>query len=351
MGQQNWQQGTAGSEGSHEDRGPRSAIEPGDYMTPQGAKLRGSGFGRARGVWVISLALVSVGATLPLQSQTAAATPLGPYGSAVVADSPSVYYRLDEATGPTAADSSGHSLSGLYQANVTYGVPGAIQTEATNSAVTGTSSGVLTDSGPGLPSGNAARTYELWMKSTTAEGSNDQLLSHGGDFSLQMHIASGTQRVTVFGNVTGPWSWEYTLPYPLNDGVWHMLAVSWDSSNLSLYLDGQIVATIHPSRSFSTPGSSGLSLGGYPGSYDELAVYPGALSPHRIDAHWTAGGSKGAACAPTPTGAYPQSVLADAPSVYLGLKDINQDSSDTVAYDRSGQCANGAYQPGATASP
>ena len=320
-------------------------------MAPHRAKLRGFCFGRARRACVIFVALVSVGATLPLQSWTALATPpLGAYGSAVVADSPSVYYRLNESNGTTAADSSGHNLTGQYQASLTYGVPGAIQTEPTDSAVT-TSYYVLTDSGPGLPSGNAARTYEMWLKSNADQGStNHNLLTHGGDFYLQLHMSSGTQHVTVGGS--GRWSTDFTAPYGLSDGIWHMLAASWDGSgNASLYLDGQIVTTNQTGQVFSTPAAGGVLLGGLPGSYDELAVYPGGLSPNRIDAHWTAGGSKGAACALTPTGAYAHSVLADAPSVYLGLKDLNQDSNDAVAYDLSGHCANGAYQPGATADP
>src|SRR5262252_10704946 len=65
-----------------------------------------------------------------------AATRLGPlvrtakasdqYSSVVLAKGPVAYWRLGEASGPTAADASCNSYDGTYLGNPTFGQPGAI---------------------------------------------------------------------------------------------------------------------------------------------------------------------------------------------------------------------------------
>src|SRR5438309_2353996 len=97
------------------------------------------------------------------------------------------------------------------------------------------------------------------------------------------------------------------------------------------------------------PGT-GLQLGAGVGDYDEFAAYAAALSPDRIAAHWTRGGSHSAnLCPTTPTAPYSQAVLADAPQVYLRLGDLASDSTGRVAFDSSGGCHNAALTAGVTA--
>ena len=52
--------------------------------------------------------------------------PTDTYGKAVVADSPDFYWRLGDASGPTAKDSSGNQLDGSYSGGETFGQPGAV---------------------------------------------------------------------------------------------------------------------------------------------------------------------------------------------------------------------------------
>jgi hypothetical protein len=79
---------------------------------------------------------------------------------------------------------SGHDLS-VHRANGG-SQPGA--TAAPGEGPSGDAGGAVTvpgrlviQSGQNLPSSDAARTYELWMKSTASEAGGQQLLSHGGD--------------------------------------------------------------------------------------------------------------------------------------------------------------------------
>jgi len=88
-----------------------------------------------------------------------------PYASAILADHPSIYYRLDETAGPTAFDSSGQGQNGQYGAGVTYNVPGALAGDP-DTAVSGTAE-ILSAPSTALPSGSAARSYEMWFKAST----------------------------------------------------------------------------------------------------------------------------------------------------------------------------------------
>jgi hypothetical protein len=116
--------------------------------------------------------------TLTLVGLAAAASPAGAacagpqgdaYSTAVLADGPIAYYRLDELAGETMCDSSASGANGTYR-NVstvllTQGVPGALtgtldRAVRGNGAVNGVAEG-----GPGL-TGNHSYTFEGWFRST-----------------------------------------------------------------------------------------------------------------------------------------------------------------------------------------
>ena len=86
----------------------------------------------------------------------------------------SANYRLDEAKGSTAKDSSGHGRQGTYAVGVTRSVQGAVLSD-TDTAVQ--SSGVvLTQGGKWLPHLGAQRTLELWYQGSGTDGT---LMSYG----------------------------------------------------------------------------------------------------------------------------------------------------------------------------
>src|SRR5437879_3734492 len=142
---------------------------------------------------------------------------------------------------------------------------------------------------------------------------------------------------------------EVTPSHALFDGAWHLLDVTYDGSLAELYMDGQVMGGGAISVNTVLPGT-GLQLGAGVGDYDEFAAYGAALSPDRIAAHWTRGGSRSAnLCPTTPTAPYSQAVLADAPQLYLRLGDLAADGTDRVAFDSSGGCHNAALTAGVTA--
>jgi len=265
------------------------------------------------------------------------------YESAVLADHPTAYYRLDESSGTTARDSSGNGLDGTYQPGVTLGVTGAILSDPSDTAVSGSGT-ILTANGVTAgATGNSPRTFEFWFKTTTPSGgsNNPSVLWSAGDAAFE--IFNDTQIDLVGSNGNN----ETSIPYALDDGLWHQVAVAYDGSTAVIYVDGNSVATLSPT--FATSSSSSISLGPYTGSYDEFAIYPGALTTAQINAHWSIGASTSNQCATAPTSAYAKAVLAQSPDLYFPLKDRDANSSAQVAYDASGHCSNGTYLTGAAA--
>ena len=85
------------------------------------------------------------------------------YMSVVLADNPVSYYRLGEAGGPTANDSSGNGNNGAYAASgVTYGVSGALVGDPNTAVALNGSTGDVTT--PNVLGNDF--TLELWMKTT-----------------------------------------------------------------------------------------------------------------------------------------------------------------------------------------
>jgi hypothetical protein len=88
------------------------------------------------------------------------------YSSEVLADSPLCFLRLGEASGTTAADSSGNSHAGTYAASPTLGATGLIAGDS-DTAVTfnGSSQYVSIDNSSGWADGTSF-TAEIWVKAS-----------------------------------------------------------------------------------------------------------------------------------------------------------------------------------------
>ena len=247
------------------------------------------------------------------------------YGSVVLGDGPAGYWRLD---GPTVADSAG-SNNGTTVGTVTT-VPGA--TPDGDSAVKTTTAGNLLL--PWTVNGNAS--VELSFKvaasastvgSATYWPSVSPLVSTwtsaaNGDFGLGLDSAGDL----VAGMGSG--GTDLTIAssgVSYKDGAWHHLVWTRDASTgaMTLYADGAVVASGAGGTQPLTSRSS-LSLGVVPYfsaaagsiptpldvSVDEVATYPAVLSAAQVAVHNAAR-----------TGAYPATVLADAPAGYWRLDD------------------------------
>jgi concanavalin A-like lectin/glucanase superfamily protein len=240
-------------------------------------------------------------------AQPAAACPgsADAYSSAVLADSPIAYYRLNEAAGTTLCDSSSSAADGTYNASgITYGVPGALLANADAAVTANGTSGVIGTGGPSGITGNASFTLEGWYRNTVA--TQNQVLvgigtgsaSHAAGLATWANVGSCTSTASglaldVFGDSN---CWD-TGPAGVNvfDGQWHHLAITYTAGSPGSavgYVDGRGLGA--QARAALNLGASSVLVGNwvdtfvnqpYKGSADEVAVYGSALPAASILAH------------------------------------------------------------------
>jgi len=230
------------------------------------------------------------------------------YGQLVSQSDPSLYWRLGESTGHTAADASGPGgTAGTYSGSVTFGRPGAVRgtsdTASSFSGSVGTSVAAVTSR-----AGTASFSAEIWLKTTSTSGG--QLIGFG---SAGTGSSSTTDRTVYlrndgrisFGTRNGTTLTTITSAAAYNDDAYHHVAVTKGSAGMVLYVDGSAVAsattTAAKAASSTTAGYwrvSGDALTGWPSppssDYvaampDEVAVYPTTLSSATVLAHWSSG--------------------------------------------------------------
>ncbi|WP_030442892.1 Ig-like domain repeat protein [Actinoplanes subtropicus] len=281
---------------------------------------------------VVTIATVAV-ATMHAEAATAT------YASVVEADKPAAYLRLDDAGG-TAADSSGHGHDGTIAADVTHLPAGALAGETDGAVRTGPTIPAVTLPADGLPGAAESQTVELWVQGQPSDlsgcGSARYLTVNGLSFYADNGCVGGA--ALRLSDATGNRAEAPNRLAGLSDGAWHQIAFSYDAAagKVVLYVDGVAVST-----------TAGVTLSGaaaplrttFGGGLDELAVYPSALSPARLAAHFSAALAGGGSCAATPSSAYEQSVLADTPARLYALDEPN---GGRVALDASGNCFNGS---------
>lgn len=260
------------------------------------------------------------------QPATRLVSSTGPYTSAVLNDSPAVYYTLGESTGTTAHDSSGNRYDATYQTisnTITQGVTGKDSDNAVSSS--GCSYTANYPSPRNLPSGDASRSADIWFK-TTSTLSKMGLVTEGtlGNNELwALDLTNGNNvYVAAFGNDK-----TFSIGASYNDGTWHYVAASYDASshNVTVYFDGRSLGT-QSWGPLNTVDPTGLWIGSEPtnvwpfaGTLDEAAMYPSPLSSTRVSAHYSAGSGS----------SYASTVLADSPSAYYRLSDTGPTAADS----------------------
>ncbi len=222
--------------------------------------------------------------------------PTDPYGKAVVANNPDLYWRLDDAAGPTAADASGNGTTGTYSGGVTYRTPSTVTTQATGVTLNGLEGLIVSNTQVNDPT-----TYseELWFNTTTTSGG--KLIgfgdaSSGESSNYDRHVYMLDTGQLVFGVWTGQPN-TITTPDAYNDGNWHQVIATQGPDGMSLYVDGHLVGTNPQNQAQAYAGYwrvggdhtwGGASSDFFAGQVDEVAVYSSELSAARVLAHYQA---------------------------------------------------------------
>ncbi|MBO3096483.1 PKD domain-containing protein [Cellulomonas dongxiuzhuiae] len=214
--------------------------------------------------------------------------PADPYGAAVYAADPELFWRFDEATGSALADSGASGNAGtLTGTGWTRQAAGALAAHEENRSVRFVegSAGAATTATFENP---RAYSLEAWFSTTSSRGGrvlgfSSRQTGTAGDHDRHIYLQDDGR--LVFGAWTGTAN-TITSAEPYNDGQWHHVLATQGPDGMVLYVDGASVGT-NPqvdSQAYTgywrvangaTWGSTSAALDG---RIDEVAVYSRPLS-------------------------------------------------------------------------
>jgi surface protein len=213
------------------------------------------------------------------------------YRSTVLADSPSVYWQLDESSGTTLADSAGSynlTLTGSYSLNQSSLAGASASVDYTGGHAAGA------DQGPDLSSTDY--TLELVTKLDSTQASWAGLISSGGstanDWAVQRFSSTGDLRV-YHGSTSQTFSGGFSS---IADDSSHHIVITYINSSkiMELWIDGVSQGTVTHSNHPTNKAGYTLRLAASrdpiasSGLFDEAAIYTSKLSDARISAHYNA---------------------------------------------------------------
>ena len=207
------------------------------------------------------------------------------YAQKVVADGASNYWRLNETSGLTAVDSVG-GKNGTISGGVTLNQAGAVA-GGKSMLFDGINGQIFVNSPFTL---SATCTFEAWFKSTF--GGNRSICYGRADQGWDTYFGIGTNGggPTVVQFLCGSPLIDGTVP--IDDGNWHHLVVTNLDTNRKIYVDGVLDRAVVSTSFMGVVDGPSLYIGGNPitgfGKHTlaEIAIYPSALSPAQIAAHY-----------------------------------------------------------------
>ncbi|HTV41750.1 MAG TPA: DUF2341 domain-containing protein [Candidatus Sulfotelmatobacter sp.] len=264
-----------------------------------------------------------------------AATSVASYTNAVFADSPTMFFRLNDGESQTSAGypsslfpvatnygTLGSAADGVYQPGTTPGVPGpsyaGFGANSKGVAINGWF-GAVDVGNSNLPSalnptGATPLTVVSWFQGAPADnpGRFQEIVGHS-DSSYRLSLGQNTPVGELHFNPgpgpelqAGSAAQVITNGFAVNDGNWHMVAGVTDGTNEFLYIDGSLALTNSNSAGIKITGTSDdLLLGGDPeytyptwgtantvrnfdGNIAQVAFFTNALSANQIQSLYAA---------------------------------------------------------------
>jgi hypothetical protein len=207
------------------------------------------------------------------------------YVNEVLADSPLAYWRLGEASGPDAFDSSGNGFDAIYDGNPTLGEPGLIVLDADSSCRFNGSTQDVDCTNTALLQISTG-TIEAWIKTSDSATFRAIMVKQ---FAYNMFVTSG-----VLMTFDYPVGQQRSSGVTINDNQPHHVALTFGGGTGQLYVDGAAAGASftfnvlnHTQKLFLAFGNAGGQF--MTGTLDECAVYSAKLSAARIAAHYEEG--------------------------------------------------------------
>lgn len=223
---------------------------------------------------------------------------IGPYASAVLADAPIAYWRLEEAAGPSAADERS-----TYPATVTSGVfgrTGALVSQP-SSAVRFDGADTVISAPAAMPfDGNKPFSIEAWIRPLLQDGAVRWFFTWGDpsttstiNGALQLYGSAGG---LIFVRTAPDGSQTFYLQSSISFGVFTHVVVTYDGNMQRMYKDGVEVKNVSSVVALGGPAGYEVRWGTmmkgnfykFDGEMDELALYDKALAASRVKAHYDA---------------------------------------------------------------
>lgn len=270
---------------------------------------------------------------------------LDAYGSAVMADSPLAYWRLDETSGSTAADSSGSGHAGTYT-RVTQNQASLLWTGVGACGSFSGAAGSTLASYVDIPQASWMElgTFTAECLFNTTNASNSQVIFGRDDLSGSastrawvLYINSGTLKGSIS---SGGSIHDFTAGGTIVAGSTYHVVYSWDGTNVRVYLNGVKIMTFAPGGSINATSAEPLRVGcsanwnffPFGGKIDEFSFYGSALSDARVYAHYLAAFS-----------GYDAAVLAKAPVRYYKFDESS--GTTLLDYGTNGSVGTGVSSP------
>lgn len=193
------------------------------------------------------------------------------------------YWKLDETSGMTAADSSGNGLNGTIVGSPAWAtgyIDGAVDlngsTKVEISSIFGSPRNV---------------TFTAWANLDNRDGSGSEVVSIGDYFALRLDSTT-TSSYAFFYNGSSWTALSFNQSFQGNG--WHFFAVVFndDSDTFTIYVDGVQVATMNTSQSIVWTGlgtttalgrhGNGQTAFDFDGRIDDVHIYTRALCPEEI---------------------------------------------------------------------
>ena len=244
----------------------------------------------------VALAVSGCGAALTAAPSTAAKT----YSATVLADGPVAYWRMDETSGSTMADASGHANNGRYAGAYALGQTGAIAGDGNTAVGFDGQSGAASVVNSSTLQVNTI-TIEIWINKKTDteygayvaknfEGGGGagsgwfQLVNSHHDGRLEFRVTSDGAPAVVSRST-----------FALN--TWYYVVATYDGTVARLFVNGKLDSSLKVTalpKQTADPLFIGRRTDGLFNNalVDEVAIYPVALSADRIAAHWRAASGK-----------------------------------------------------------
>lgn len=217
-------------------------------------------------------------------------TAFGEYQAAVRASGALGYWRLDETSGTTFADSSGNGHTLTQAGGVTVGATGQVGKAA---IFDGTNDTAATSSGVNAWFGQPGLSIEAWVFNPAWAAAHEQILSLG---NIGIYLSVDTGRLIMSIHVGSQFTNRVPAgPNVLPANTWTHVVGTWASGQpIRLYINGVEVAGDTPTaRSGLLSNSANLFLGSfagsalwYSGTLDEVSLYLRQLSATEIATHY-----------------------------------------------------------------